>query len=68
MRGQDPILLGGSKKQRKEDEETLLDFAAHFAINMLRAASTIQVLLLGVRHGHITRGADDPLEGKVRLQ
>ena len=43
IRQQNPFLVGGSKAQRREDEETLLDFVGHFALNMKRAASTISV-------------------------
>lgn len=49
------------------EEERLLDFCAHLAINLKRAASTVKQHLMGIRWGHIQIGLEDPLSGKRRI-
>jgi len=67
LRGRLPIIMGQTPSERERDEEDLLDFAGHYALNLNRAANTVKQLLLGVRWHHVIRGMTDPLEGRPRL-
>lgn len=65
QKGQSPILIGG--KHEMQEEERLLDFCAHLAINLKRAASTVKQHLMGIRWGHVRLGLGDPLSEKRRI-
>jgi len=61
-----PVYLDG--RNPKADEDELLLFVAHMALNADYAHSTIHVMLYALRFKHLMARRPDPLEDKVLLK
>jgi hypothetical protein len=63
---QKPLYLDG--RNPREDEDELLMFVAHKALNSSYAHSTIHVMLFALRFKHLMARHPDPLEDKLLLR
>ena len=49
------------------DEDLIIDYLLHCAVNEQRAPGTLKLRLAAVRSIHVTLGLPDPLEGRNRV-
>lgn len=64
-RGVPWLLSGGTEAQA--DEQLLIDYLLHSAVNEHRAPGTLKLRLAAVRSVHLSLGLNDPLEGRGRI-
>ena len=55
------------KSSAEGDEQLLVDYLLHSAVNEHRAPGTLKLRLAAIRSVHLSLGLDDPLDGRGRI-